>query len=246
MQSIYLTCIFILFGYFATAQQGITKKIKDIQRAKLKAGACTDFIRVEDLPELNNTKINQIFIIRHGEPALEKNKWLNRDMAINYAKMYDLVGVYNFDTKPICLRAKNEIRKVYSSNLQRTIDTAEKTFDQSIIVEPHAGFNEFERSEIKFLNIKLPRQFWSISARSTWILGINKRGIESFSQAKDRSRRAAFFLNDDANNHGKTMLFSHGFINKYIKRYLKKLGYHSVNLKGQKYLGSYYFFKKVN
>jgi hypothetical protein len=74
-------------------------------------------------------------------------------------------------------------------------------------------------------------------------MGFNKKGIESFSQAKERARRAAFFLDDKAEINGKTVLFSHGFLNKYINRYLKREGYKSVDLNGQKYLGAYYFYK---
>ena len=75
------------------------------------------------------------------------------------------------------------------------------------------------------------------------MMGFNKKDIESFSRAKDRSRRAAFFLNDKAESYGKAVLFSHGFLNKYIKKYLKKEGYRAVNLNGQKYLEAYYFYR---
>lgn len=145
--------------------------------------------------------------------------------------MYDSVGVYDFENKPICLR-EIDLRIVFTSKLLRTMDTAEKTFNQTMPSESYALFNEFERKVMQFPKIKLPRQFWSVSTRALWMMGFNKKSIESFSQAKDRAIRAAFFLDDKAGNDGKVALFSHGFLNKYVKRYLKKQGYKLVNLKG--------------
>lgn len=243
MNKLFFTCFFSLIGYFAIAQKSIAKKIKEIQKGKFSSEICNDFVRNTDIEGVEKYKVSQIFVIRHGEPALDKRKWMNRKEFINYTKRYDSVGVYCFEKKPICLKEENKNHTIYSSKLPRAMDTAEKTFGQSKVIVSQSQFNEFERKVINFPNIKLPRQFWSISTRLVWILGFNKKGIESFSQAKDRSRRAALFLDQKADNHGDTILFSHGFLNKYIKKYLKKLGYYSVNLQGQKYLGSYYFYK---
>ncbi len=243
MNKLFITCVFSLIGYFAIAQKPIIKKIRKIQKEKLSCRICNDFIRLEDIEEFKKYNVSQIFIIRHGEPALDKRKWMNRKEFVNYTKRYDSVGVNCFENKPICLKEENKIHAIYSSKLPRAMDTAEKTFGQTKVIVSQSQFNEFERKVINFPNIKLPRQFWSFSTRFIWILGFNKKGVESFSQAKDRSRRAALFLNQKADNHGNTILFSHGFINMYIKKYLKKLGYYSVNLQGQKYLGSYYFYK---
>ena len=224
------------------AQDKNLKDIKQIQLDKFKQGVCLDFVREIDLPEFNETEVQQIFIIRHGEPAMNKKGWKNRKEAIKYMEMYDSVGVYDFDKKPICLR-EIDLKVVYTSKLPRAMDTAEKTFGDTVPSDSYALFNEFERKVIKFPNIKLPRKFWSITTRMVWMMGMNKKGIESFSQAKNRSRRAAFFLDDKAENNEKVVLFSHGFLNRYVKKYLKKQGYKLVNLEGQNYLGSYYFYK---
>ncbi|MCK5704149.1 MAG: histidine phosphatase family protein [Cyclobacteriaceae bacterium] len=256
MYKLSITLAFCLILSICKAQDNHQKEIERIQLKKLSDGICLDFIRNSDLKDFEESSIQQIFIFRHGEPAMNKKGWKNRKEAIRYIEMYDSVGVYDFAQKPICLREK-DINIVYTSKLPRAINTAEKTFNQSMPLESHALFNEFERKIIQFPNIKLPRQFWSVTTRIVWMMGFNKKGIESFSQAKDRSRRAAFFLNDKAENdaslpclagrraarQGKVILFSHGFMNKYIKRYLKKEGYKAVNLNGQKYLGAYYFYR---
>lgn len=242
MNRISITLAFCLIISTCIAQNNHQKEIERIQLKKLNDGICLDFIRNSDLNNFEESGIQQIFIFRHGEPALNKKGWKNRKEAIRYTEMYDSVGVYDFEQKPICLR-EEDIKTVYTSKLPRAINTAEKTFNSSIPLESLALFNEFERKIIKFPNLKLPLKFWSVTTRVVWMMGFNKKGIESFSQAKDRSRRAAFFLNDKAENNTKVILFSHGFLNKYVKKYLKKEGYKAVNLNGQKYLGAYYFYK---
>jgi len=238
-----LLSILIYFSTLSLAfsQGNLGNEIQRIQLEKSDFEFCLDFIRPDDLPTYE-LDIRQIILIRHGEPAMNKKGWKNRTEAIKYTKMYDSVGVYDFDNKPICLR-NHDIDTVYTSNLPRAIDTAEKTLESEYVLENRTEFNEFERKIIKFPNIKLPRQFWSITTRIVWMMGFNHKGIESFSEAKQRAREAALFLNGKAEINGKSLLFAHGFLNKYIKKYLKKAGYKVLDLDGQKYLGAYYFYK---
>lgn len=222
------------------AQNELEKEIKRIQIDRYYDDKCLDFPRKDDLKDLETSSLQQIIVIRHGEPALDKKGWKTREEAIRYTEMYDSVGVFDFTKKPICFRI-NEPDTVYTSLLPRAINTAEKTFDHPI--KSKKLFNEFERKVINFPDIYLPRQFWSVSTRLVWMMGFNDKGIESFSEAKKRSRDAAVFLDNDAQKHGKTVLFAHGFLNKYIRRYLKKMGYKVIDMDGQKYLGAYYFYK---
>ena len=236
------TIYFIFLSIALAAQSNLEKEIKGVQLQKFNTEICLDFVRKEDLNNFNDTTVLQIIIIRHGEPAMNKKGWKNREEAIRYTQMYDSVGVYDFDRLPICLREK-DVDTVYTSLLPRSINTAEKTIGDTIFMCSKSLFNEFERKIINFPNIKLPRKFWSITTRVVWIMGFNHKGIESFSEAKERARTAAQFLAGKSQRHGKALLFSHGFLNKYIKRYLKQMGYKAINLDGQEYLGSYYFYK---
>jgi broad specificity phosphatase PhoE len=224
------------------AQENLPARIRRHQLENFKAGDCLDFIRTGDLENLDEGRLQQIIIIRHGEPAMNKKGWKNRKEAIRYTEMYDSVGVYNFDTNPICLRNFDKTR-IFTSTLPRAINTAEKTILGNGKFQSLAIFNEFERKIIQFPNIKLPRQFWSITTRTVWMMGFNDRGIESFGEAKARAGRAATILDEAAQSGDKVLLFAHGFLNKYVKRYLKKSGYTTLDLDGQKYLGAYYFCK---
>ncbi len=242
MHKLVITFLFLFIFTEFIAQSHIKKNISKFQKERSDNGICLDFIRDDDLPGIDERMIEQIIIIRHGEPAMNKRGWKNRKEAIRYMEVYDSVGVYDLDKKPICLR-EHDPAEVFTSKLPRAINTAEKTFDGEMRLKSMELFNEFERKIIKFPNIKLPRQFWSVTTRIVWMMGFNKKGIESFSEAKNRSKEAALFLDANAGDFGKTVLFAHGFLNKYVKRYLKKTGYKVVNLNGQEYLGAYYFYK---
>jgi broad specificity phosphatase PhoE len=240
--SLIFLCVFLISRAFCQTDK--YKEIKDFQMQRFRSGECLDFIRNGDISGLSVDELQQIIIIRHGEPAMNKKGWKNRKEAIAYTEMYDAVGVYVFEKKPICLRAY-DIPLIYTSRLPRAINTAEKTIEGELPIMQLDLFNEFERKIIKFPNIKLPMKFWSVSTRMVWIIGFNHQGIESFREAKERAQSAASYLIKKAERDSKTVLFAHGFLNKYIKKYLKKNGYEAINLNGHKYLGAYYFYKII-
>jgi hypothetical protein len=240
-----ITFIFLLIHmilHAGFAQESLLSKIRQLQQERFNDGECLDFVRAGDLEGLDEGQLQQIIIIRHGEPAMNKKGWKNRNEAIRYTEMYDSVGVYHFDEKPVCLRNYDETF-IFTSKLPRAINTAEKTIGDDGQFESLVLFNEFERKVIEFPNIKLPRQFWSITTRAVWMMGFNDKGIESFGQAKSRADRAAVFLDEKTKTNEKVLLFAHGFLNKYVKKTLKKSGYKTLDFNGQKYLGAYYFYK---
>ena len=242
MRFFVLVVFLFLISVQGFCQDPTLRSIKDYMKIKYEDEACLDFLRDGDIEGVAENQIQQIILIRHGEPAMDKKGWKNRDGAINYTEMYDSVGVYDFDKKPICLRA-SEPKFAFTSQLPRAINTAEKTLEGERPIMLVGLFNEFDRKVIEFPNIKLPRQFWYITSRVVWMMGFNDKGIEYFSEAKDRARQAASFLDNQARKNDKVLLFAHGFLNKYTKRYLKDLGYEVLDLGGQKYLGAYYFCK---
>ena len=242
LRTAFIIILIIQFPLLSQAQKEIYDWIAEIQEEKFFHEQCLDFIRTADLKMAAGDTLLQIIIVRHGEPAMEKKGWRNRDGAIRYTQMYDSVGVYDFDSPPICLKV-NDPLMVYTSCLPRAINTAQKTLGEDYPKESMELFNEFERRIINFPNIKLPMKFWSVTTRLVWMMGFNHGGIESFSEARKRAKSAAQFLHRDAQQNGKTLLFAHGFLNRYIKKYLKEEGYVAIDLEGQKYLGAYYFYQ---
>jgi hypothetical protein len=226
----------------ALPQGNVARDIQNHQTEIFENDACPDFIREGDIAGVSEGRLLQIMLVRHGEPAMKKKGWRNRNEAIRYTEMYDSVGVYAFDKKPVCLR-QYDLHTVYTSKLPRAIHTAELTIEGMLPLTSMDIFNEFERKIIEFPNIKLPMKFWSVTTRVVWMMGFNDKGIESFREAKDRAGQAAILLDSAAQEEGRVLLFAHGFLNKYVRKNLKKQGYHEINFNGQKYLGVYYFYK---
>ncbi|MEM6738143.1 MAG: histidine phosphatase family protein [Bacteroidota bacterium] len=181
------------------------------------------------------SKLSQIILLRHGEPALHKKGWRKRKEAKEFIRDYDSVGVYPPEYIPLELQYK-ELQVLYTSSLNRSISTAQQLFEQQDKQMADAQFREFERKIFSFFNIKLPLKWWLTGSRVLWFMGLNKKGIESFSEAKARAKDAASFLETDAAKNGKTLLVSHGLINHYLVKYLKKTGWTEVYDGGRGYL----------
>lgn len=181
------------------------------------------------------SKLSQIILIRHGEPALNKKGWRKRSDAMQFIRDYDSVGVYRPNYSPVLMNGR-ELALINTSSIQRSISTASQVFPDQTNQIPNPLFREFERKIFSFPNIKLPLSWWLTTSRILWFTGLNKKGIESFSRAKDRALRAANYLEKDAQKEGKTLLVSHGLLNHYIAKYLKKNGWVTLYDGGKGYL----------
>ena len=193
----------------------------------------TFFPKNESEPWRERT-ILQIILIRHGNPEINKNGWFSYKAARNYIIAYDTVGVRSFSIPPVILEP-NENVKIFSSSLNRAYDTALKIFtdDSTIIVD--STFIEFQR-EITPLPLILPIKGWTGISRFFWMIGLHSSYIPSFRSEKSRAERDAVFLQKAAMENKKIILVAHGFLNKYIARYLKNMGWdHSYN-SGSDYL----------
>jgi len=186
--------------------------------------------------------LQQIMLIRHGEPALNKKGWRKRKGAQDFIKAYDTVGVYTPEHIPVMLY-ENEVKEIQTSSLERSKHTARILFGEGKTYVQDTIFREFERKIIGLPNIKLPLKFWLINSRIFWLLGMNKKGIESFSAAKKRTKRAVIKLEGLAEERGKVVLVSHGFLNRYLVKYLKKNGWEVAHDGGKGYLATWLLFK---
>lgn len=203
---------------------------------------CLRFIEEGDVLVKNDGQLQQIVLIRHGHPMISREGRFKRQDAMNYIVAYDTVNVYPFDKRPFCTDS-GELKVVYTSQLQRSIHSAALVFGPEQRFEHRKDFNEFQRKIAKLPNYKKSMGMWSGISRALWILGFNDKGIESFGEAKMRAFKGAAFLEFDAERDGKSMLVAHGFLNRYIKKYLKKKGWKAVDLGGKEYFGVYVLFR---
>lgn len=208
---------------------------KKLEQQTKKTPVTIRFVQREMDLVVDFSSLNQIILLRHGEPALNKKGWRKRKEAIRFVAQYDSVNVYPPEYAPINLTG-SEIDVIFTSTLNRSISTAEQLFPEYEHQIAKPIFREFERKVFSFFNIKLPLKWWTTGSRVFWLMGLNKKGIESFSEAKQRAQEAAVLLENNAYENGKTLLVSHGLLNHYLVKYLKKNGWTEVFDGGKGYL----------
>ena len=210
--------------HVSVAGEPVTKKVRFLE------------LEAEVLPEW--AALKQIALIRHGEPDLNKLGRFNYEEAKQYIKNYDSVGILVPD-EPFFVLEEEEKPLIFMSNLERARSTAHYLFGTEREITESAEFREFERSlGDRRLKMDLPLRYWTITARIEWLLGINEEGIESFEEARDRARAGAIKLAAHTERHDKVVLVAHGFLNRYIKKYLKDLGWEVVRDGGSDYLAA--------
>jgi len=178
--------------------------------------------------------IDQIVLIRHGQPNLQRKGWYNRKEAEAYIRAYDSVQVIPFNFVPISAESL-ATDTIYCSNIPRAVSTAHLIFDEEYIIVEDPRFREFERKVMRFCNMKLPLGFWLTTSRLLWMVGLNDKGIENFKEAKHRAKENADLLIQQARADNMTIVVAHGLHNRYVMKYLKKRGWKTVRKGGNDY-----------
>lgn len=182
-------------------------------------------------------RLEQIIVVRHGEPDLKKKGGFKRTEAMEFIKAYDTVGVKPLSFVPVTL-AEGDLTTVYTSSLNRAKHTARLVFGDQVNYKEDVLFREFERKIFGFINLKMPLKFWLINSRIFWLLGGNKKNIEGFKDAKNRAKEATQQLIDYAEKDKKVVLVAHGFLNRYLLKNLQKQGFTLVRNGGSEYLAA--------
>ncbi|WP_037573777.1 histidine phosphatase family protein, partial [Sporocytophaga myxococcoides] len=197
------------------------------------------FIQEEDNIIHDYSKLRQIAIIRHGEPDMVKTGQYTCSEANQFLKCYDSVCII-VPEKPFFELGATENVKIFSSPINRALTTAHYLFgtEKEITVSPY--FREFE-NRIKESDSKKKHSIkrWTTTSRIKWMLGFNRtKGIESFSQAKERAQKGASMLDDASKDNAKVVLTAHGLLNRFLKKDLKKMGWKVVEDTGNDYFGT--------
>lgn len=197
------------------------------------------FIREEDKLLPDSLQLKQIALIRHGEPDLHKGGRFSYKEAKEYMKNYDSVGIMVPD-EPFFMVGEDEDIRFYTSTLERARATAHYLFGPEREFVETADFREFERQlNRRRVRIKLPLRYWTVTARIGWLLGLQQDNeIESFGEAKDRARKGAQRLDAESRQQDKIVLVAHGFLNRYIKKYLEDEGWEVVRDGGSDYFAT--------
>ncbi|WMJ73960.1 histidine phosphatase family protein [Cytophagaceae bacterium ABcell3] len=199
------------------------------------------FVQPEDNVVEDYDKLQQIALIRHGEPDLYKSGRFSRDEAVEYMLCYDTACIIKPDAPFFMLKEQEEV-KVFASPLNRALSTAHYVCGPDKEITVSRDFREFEtylNAKGKKPRLRMPIKYWTTTARIKWALGFKAaEGVENYSQAKKRARKAARTLVESAEENHKSMLFGHGMLNHYIKKELEKMGWQIVEDTGNDYFGT--------
>jgi broad specificity phosphatase PhoE len=177
-----------------------------------------------------------IFLVRHYAPDVERSGFFNAKEATSFLAAYYAANLIKAPfNHPTGLPKK--VNKVYCSMLPRSIQTAVLLFGEEVELVQNEEFNEFQRRIFRLPLLKFPIEVWLAGARLLWMLGLNDHGIESFKEARQRARVCAENLANHAEIEHEVILVAHGFLNAFIRRALKKLGWIVINQSGNGYLG---------
>ena len=180
--------------------------------------------------------LSHIFLVRHYEPNVERSGFFNAKEASQFISAYDEAGIKSMVANlPTGLPEKPA--KVYCSALPRAKQTARLLFgEEPPLIEDH-NFNEFQRRIFHLPLLRFPIEVWLVGARLLWLMGLNRKGIESFQQARARAFKCAETLEKYAETEAKVVLVAHGFLNAFIRQGLRKRGWQIVRHDGNDYLG---------
>ncbi|MEM6644204.1 MAG: histidine phosphatase family protein [Bacteroidota bacterium] len=226
----------LLFSGESYAQlEELKAHYQELEKKSKKQWVNLQFADETILPQKDLKNLQQIVLIRHGEPALKKEGWRTRKKAMKFLQAYDAAEVYEPAVDPFLLRP-GDVDTIFTSTLNRSISTAAYLFDNDQASKSTPIFREFERKIFVFPNIILPLNWWLVSSRLLWFAGLNDNGIESFRDAKCRARVAVRLLEENAQRNGKTILVSHGLLNHFLSKFLKENGWTEVYDGGKGYL----------
>jgi broad specificity phosphatase PhoE len=170
---------------------------------------------------------SMISLIRHGQPDFWQDfspqSWVSgRDLPTLFTQ-YDQSGIQTSSLPPDhVLHIAQTAAVVYSSDLRRSQESVRKLGVQEAVEE--AIFREVELPRPAFTFVRMPIFLWLILLRVFWFGGY-ARSCESFQKAKLRAAQAAQILHTAAQQHGTVVLVGHGFLNRFVKEELLKMGW---------------------
>ena len=173
--------------------------------------------------------------MRHGEPDVPE---LNGK--IKASEFQDCLDIYNRcglseRSRPddAVLNFLKNHEAIVASDFKRSLESASVlSHRDSIIIDPM--FREVERPYVQIPFFRLHPRTWSTIYILLWLLGF-LNSASSFKEAKSRAKHCATKLIQLAEEHGKVLVVGHGFINAYIAKELRSLGWNGPGIPSKRY-----------
>jgi broad specificity phosphatase PhoE len=171
--------------------------------------------------------VMRIILVRHGRPAISTNHRTSHRGFSAYIDAYEAAGL-----DPTCAPPEEvqdlvgELDMIYTSGRPRSLDSARALApDAELIADPLFVEAPLASPRIPLLRINVPA--WAVMARILWHAGYHPE-IENYRRAKQRAKRAADILTDQARKEGAAALVAHGYFNAIIGRELRRRGFRRI------------------
>jgi broad specificity phosphatase PhoE len=169
----------------------------------------------------------RIILVRHGRPAISTNHRTGHRGFSAYIDAYEAAGL-----DPTCVPPEEvqdlvgELDLIYTSGKPRSQDSARALApDAELIADPLFVEAPLASPHIPLLRIKVPA--WAVMARILWHAGYHPE-IENYRRTKQRAKRAADILTEQARKNGAAALVAHGYFNAIIGRELRRRGFRRI------------------
>ena len=172
-------------------------------------------------------RVMRIVLVRHGRPAMGRSRWIGHAAFAAYIDDYQAAGLDQGSAPPDELLAEVKgIKRVFTSELQRSIDSARVLLPKAELVSTPL-FTESPLASPRVPALRLKAPAWAVMSRIAWHGGF-RPGIESYGQSKHRARKALELLVGEAETEGKAVLVAHGYFNAILGRALVQRGWRKV------------------
>ena len=158
----------------------------------------------------------RVMIIRHGKVLHNWKKWCTSAEFDKQCALYDKAPI---DTESVDT-VNGDIQKIYISDLDRTLQTAEKIFGDLDFERP-SKINEVPIRSSFDTAVKMPLWFWNALGRLQWMMG-SKRQPEKKAQTISRADQ---FVGSNVDRHEDCCVVTHGFFMHTLIKMMKNAGF---------------------
>jgi len=185
-----------------------------------------------------------IYLLRHGKPDYPKASFLSGHDFGRWIDRFNNKGITSDSNPPKeVIKLASNCEKILCSTLQRSTESAHKLATPAFVIADSL-FVEVDIPQPKPKTLKLPLCLWLLSMRIAWFLGYTKN-CNSISEETKRAYSCGRKLEKYSEKHSQIMLIGHGFINRFIGRYLSENGWQKNKLNKEKYWSLYQYSNEL-
>ncbi|TXC85702.1 histidine phosphatase family protein [Metabacillus litoralis] len=178
----------------------------------------------------------EITLIRHGRSLHTEQTPVTCKELHSWVVKYDEVSILEEKQYPSeAIKKATEANVLLTSDLKRAIDSASSLTSERP-VESYSLLREVDLPipSGNLFGVKLSPKTWLTLFRLLWFCGYSNNS-ESFSHAKERAKKAAHFLINEASKHESVTVVGHGFFNILVTKQLKNEGWISQTKQSSKH-----------